>query len=132
MNIVPDLCEVLVDRRLIPGEDGEAAEAEIRAFLRGCVEGEVDMSTLLVDWPMETPADAEIVQRAKSAAVAILGEARVTGVQYGTDASKMARAGIECIVCGPGDIAQAHTALEWVEVEQVEAAARLYERLLAG
>jgi len=132
VNIVPDLCEVLVDRRLIPGEDGKAAEADIRAFLRGCVEGEVDMSTLLVDWPMETPADAEIVQRAKSAAEAILGEARVTGVQYGTDASKMARAGIECIVCGPGDIAQAHTALEWVEVEQVEAAARLYERLLAG
>lgn len=132
VNIVPDLCEVLVDRRLIPGEDGEAAEAEIRSFLSDCVEGELDISTLLVDWPMETPADAGIVHRAKAAAEAVLGEARVTGVQYGTDASKMARVGVECIVCGPGDIAQAHTALEWVEVQQVEAAARFYEHLLVG
>jgi acetylornithine deacetylase len=53
-------------------------------------------------------------------------------VQYGTDASKMERAGVQCVVFGPGDIAQAHTAVEWVEVGQVETAVEVYARILTG
>lgn len=127
VNIVPDLCEVLVDRRLIPGEDGEAAEAELRGFLG---DSGYELVTLLEDWPLETPPEAEVVSRAEEALRAALGQATVTGVSYGTDASKMARNGVESVVCGPGDIAQAHTSEEWVEVEQVEAAARVYGHFL--
>jgi acetylornithine deacetylase len=36
------------------------------------------------------------------------------------------------VVLGPGDVAQAHTAEEWVEVEQVEQAAEVYYRVLLG
>ena len=130
VNIVPDFCEALVDRRLIPGEDGAGAEAELRGYLDAA--GEYDMETLLEDWPLETPPEAEIVDRAERAVAEVLGSAHISGVQYGTDASKMTRAGIACVVCGPGDIAQAHTAEEWVETAQVEAAARIYERVLRG
>lgn len=132
VNIVPETCEIQVDRRLIPGEDGEAVAGEIRAFLEERVGDEVELSTLLVDWPLETPADAEVVRRAQSAAVAVGTSSEPIGVQYGTDASKMAREGVQCIVCGPGHIAQAHTAVEWVEVAQVETAADFYEHFLAG
>jgi acetylornithine deacetylase/succinyl-diaminopimelate desuccinylase-like protein len=52
------------------------------------------------------------------------------GAHYGTDASKLARAGIETVVCGPGDVAQAHTKEEYVEVEQLGMTARLYGRIL--
>jgi acetylornithine deacetylase/succinyl-diaminopimelate desuccinylase-like protein len=37
------------------------------------------------------------------------------GAHYGTDGSKLAAAGIETVVCGPGNIAQAHTKAEFVE-----------------
>lgn len=130
VNIVPDLCEALVDRRLIPGENGAAAEKELRDFLGDAVPYE--MVTLLEDWPLETPRDAEIVGRAECAVRGALGRADLVGVQYGTDASKLHRGGVQSVVCGPGDIAQAHTAVEWVEVAQVEAAREVYRRVLEG
>ena len=52
------------------------------------------------------------------------------GAHYGTDGSKLAAAGIETVVCGPGNIAQAHTKAEFVEVEQVHLAVRLYDQLI--
>ena len=58
-------------------------------------------------------------------------ESVIEGAHYGTDASKLALAGIETVVCAPGDIAQAHTADEFIETEQVEKAVRLYVRLAA-
>ena len=60
-----------------------------------------------------------------------MGEAAITCVRYGSDASKFAAAGIPSIVLGPGDVRQAHSADEWVEIEQVKLAARIYETLLA-
>jgi acetylornithine deacetylase len=48
-------------------------------------------------------------------------------VPYGSDASKLSVLGhIPSIVLGPGDIAQAHTADEWVPVAEVVQAAEIY------
>jgi succinyl-diaminopimelate desuccinylase len=128
VNIVPDQCEILVDRRLIPGEVGPEALEEIRGFVAGRVPFEAE--TLLEDWPLETSPEASIVRRTRAAVAQVLGQSAIGGVAYGTDASKYHRSGIESIVCGPGDIAQAHTAEEWVDTSQVEAAARVYEHLI--
>jgi acetylornithine deacetylase/succinyl-diaminopimelate desuccinylase-like protein len=48
------------------------------------------------------------------------GQARAAGVDYFCDASVLARGGIPSIVFGPGDIAQAHTADEWISVASLE------------
>jgi len=86
----------------------------------------------LVDPAMETAANAEIVSALSLAQQATLGfEGELAGAHYGTDGSKLAKAGIETVVCGPGDIAQAHTANEFVAVEQLELATRMYAQLLA-
>ena len=58
-------------------------------------------------------------------------ESELRGANYGTDGSKISRAGIETVVCGPGDIANAHTKDEHIEIEQVEMATRLYRSLLS-
>jgi acetylornithine deacetylase len=50
----------------------------------------------------------------------------VTGGPYGTDAGPLGESGLPCLVFGPGDIAQAHTKDEWVELEQVRLAADAY------
>ena len=50
----------------------------------------------------------------------------VMGVPFGTDAGPLSAAGTPCVVFGPGDIAQAHTKDEWIELEQVQLAAEAY------
>ena len=54
------------------------------------------------------------------------------GVAYGTDASEFSEAGIPAVVVGPGSIAQAHAADEWVEIDQLERAVTIYRELLRG
>jgi acetylornithine deacetylase len=136
VNIVPDRCVLEAEMRLLPHADGKRWLEECLEFVRARVGPEVQLTfakPYLLDPAMETPADASIVIS--------LGEARqqefgdpgaLEGANYGTDGSKLARAGIETVICGPGDIAQAHTDSEFVEIEQVERAARVYGHLLSN
>ncbi len=51
---------------------------------------------------------------------------------YGTDAGPLGESGrLPCFVFGPGDIAQAHTKDEWIELDQVRAASEAYYRIAA-
>jgi acetylornithine deacetylase len=51
-------------------------------------------------------------------------------VDFWTEASLFSAAGLTAFVFGPGDIAQAHTADEWVALEQLEIVTNHYLRLL--
>jgi acetylornithine deacetylase len=66
------------------------------------------------------------------ALVAELGLPVGPAVDFWTEASLFSAAGLTAIVYGPGDIAQAHTADEWVALEQLEAVGRTYLRLFGG
>jgi acetylornithine deacetylase/succinyl-diaminopimelate desuccinylase family protein len=134
VNVVPDMCEFELERRLLPGENGEAevrdCEGWVRAYMGDGVEFSAD-APYLVDPPMDTPFDAPVVLGVCEAHRAVTGrECKTGGAHYGTDGSKLARAGIQAVVCGPGDIAQAHTRDEFIEIEQLELAERLYSRLI--
>lgn len=127
INIVPEYCEIEVDRRMIPGEDcGEVLEAlkrklETYAKERGI---KVQMETLLEDYALNTPADAAVVRSAQQTALQLGMNAEPIGVSYGSDASKLQQvARIPSIVFGPGSIAQAHSSDEWVPVHEIEQAA---------
>jgi acetylornithine deacetylase len=52
----------------------------------------------------------------------------ITGVPFGTDAGPLGETGLAAIVFGPGDIAQAHTKDEWIELDQVRMASEAYYR----
>jgi acetylornithine deacetylase len=52
------------------------------------------------------------------------------GVGYGTEASEVHAAGIPCVVLGPGDGAKAHSDDESIDLDQLEACARVYERIM--
>ncbi|MBC7287983.1 MAG: M20 family metallopeptidase [Armatimonadetes bacterium] len=131
-NVVADYCEILLDRRLMPGERGQRAEAELRSFLaRRLGSGfTYELTTLLDDPPLEAGANDVLARKTAEVVKRVLGEASVTAVRYGSDASKFAQAGIPSIVLGPGDIRQAHSSDEWVEIEQVRLASRIYEALV--
>jgi acetylornithine deacetylase len=53
-------------------------------------------------------------------------------VDFWTEAALFSQAGYDTVVLGPGDIAQAHAADEWVELAQLERAATIYAAVMRG
>ncbi|WP_073706313.1 acetylornithine deacetylase [Glutamicibacter sp. 0426] len=76
---------------------------------------------------LDTAPDEEIVSFAASCG-AIATDEKVT---YGTEAGLFAAAGIPTVVCGPGDIAQAHAPDEYIELEQIVACENFIDSLIA-
>jgi len=135
VNIVPESCTLAIDRRLLPGETPDAALAEYRAVVEEVAAAHPDVraeigTPLLVDEPLETAADAAVVRTARAVAVQVGLDDTVLGVPYGSDASKLSRRGIGSIVFGPGRIDQAHAAVEYVPLEEVEQATAFYGRFI--
>ena len=64
-------------------------------------------------------------------AAATRGGGRRQAARYGTNAGVYAAAGVPSVVFGPGSIAQAHTADEWIDVEQVGTAADILVAVVA-
>jgi acetylornithine deacetylase len=136
VNTVPGSCEIEIDRRLLPGEDPALAVDHCRRYLAGRLP-DADMEVepaWITDAALDTPTDSAAVQTVLAAVRKVRGRAEPVGVPYGTDASKLAEAGLPSIVLGPGDIAQAHTVDEWIDVAELERAVEVYVELvkLAG
>ncbi|MFO0959983.1 MAG: M20 family metallopeptidase [Isosphaeraceae bacterium] len=135
VNIVPDGCEIEIDRRVIPGEPPGGRIDDLRQFLAGRLGPEdrpfVEFSEPWVDMPaLSDQASRDWVGELSAVIARASGKVpRVIGVPYGTDAGPLAEAGMPCVVLGPGDIAQAHTRDEWIELDQVTKAAETYFQL---
>ncbi len=132
VNQVPEVCAIQVDRRLLPGETRQTVWSEFEEMFRELCDADpelhLEMKPVLEDPPLETPLTERIVQVALKSLRAMGRAECVLGVPYGSDASKLSRAGIPSIICGPGSIDQAHAADEYVPLDQVVAAAELYIR----
>jgi len=135
VNIVPDRCHVLVDRRTLPDEDPEEAYQAAAAYLKAEV-GDHDhwqvLPPFLSSPGLDVDPESEVVAAAKHACGSVGLPGSIRGVAYGTDASKLHKAGIPSIVFGPGDIRQAHSAVEFVELRQVDQARDVFEALMLG
>ena len=124
-NIVPDACVIDIDRRTLPGETEKSVLAEIRALLAAKqLSAKFSSAKLAPALPMETDFKLPLVQKFLRSA----GQTRPAGVDYFCDAAILSAAGIPSVVFGPGDIAQAHTADEWISLAQLERAKDLLVR----
>jgi acetylornithine deacetylase/succinyl-diaminopimelate desuccinylase family protein len=120
INFVPELCEIAIDRRLLPGEDPQsvwAATNDRLAQLPG-ITLEAD-PPYLADGPLETNPGEPAVQAAQQVLRDLGLDSAPVGVPFGSDASKLARAGIPSLIFGPGSIDRAHAAIEYVECDQL-------------
>lgn len=116
-NIVPDSCEILVDRRTLPGETEARVQREINSLLRKHgLDVTFDRGRLAPCEPMETNPKLPLVQQFLHG----IGQRKAAGVNYFCDASVLSRGGIPSIVFGPGDIAQGHTSDEWIALDSLE------------
>lgn len=132
VNFVPDSCTIEIDRRLLPGEDAATTHAGYGQFFESLNLDAWQEPPMLADEALDTaPTEAVVAAAARSLeSLGLNGE--VAGVPYGSDASKLARAGIPGIIFGPGSIDQAHAAVEWVDCAQVEQAAAFYKHFLVN
>ena len=127
-NVVPNECVIDLDRRTIPGETEASVKKElIKAFeKRGIPFPEFSKSRSVPCPPLDTDPDLPLVQSFLRAA----NRRKSRGVPYFTDASPIAMGGTPALVFGPGNIAQAHSADEWVEMAQVDRAQSIVSRFL--
>lgn len=125
INIVPDRCVLGIDIRTSPRTDPADVLAAVEARLPADARVE---RVLLSDGGMHTdPADPFV-----HAALGVAGREHPVAVPYGTDGSKLSRAGVPTIVFGPGTIADAHSDHESVAIADVESAARTLVALVGA
>jgi len=123
MNVVPDSCTFIIDRRMVPGEIGDEVAAGLEALARRecplpfqsrvlkqfaafSQDPEAPWVRQLVEWSGKEPAAAP----------------------YGTNALAYGGLARECVVMGPGSIDQAHGVEEWVALSELEKMACIYAR----
>lgn len=135
VNIIPEHCEIHVDRRVVPGEDPDTVIPSVERILEAIRASNPQLTVVqetpdMVDSPLD-PAGGEAFGAFVASVLGSMGlPDGLTGVGYGTDASSFSRAGIPAVVLGPGDIAQGHTADEWIDLSQLNAGADVYLNLM--
>ena len=143
LSAVPDRCLSCVDSRIIPETPPELVQQQLDELLAR-LKKEKDIDIREVPPPegwrpgqFKLKAEAisaghELPKRAAAAVEHVLGrKAVISGCPAITIAMVLIEMGIPAIICGPGSIAQAHTEDEWVEVDQLTAAARIYATMMA-
>ncbi|MBC8874285.1 MAG: M20 family metallopeptidase [Planctomycetes bacterium] len=129
VNTVPDRCTIEIDRRVLPDEDPITALEHAKAYLANKLG---DPQAVEHDEPQLTIRGLKDDQNASLAAGLSEtsrrhgGPGECVGVPYGTDAPAFFPDGIPTVVFGPGSIDQAHTADEWVAVDQLHAATEIF------
>ena len=130
-SVYPDVCEIVLERRTMPGERPEKVLQEFQRILDELSEREEDLSASLeqmLERPgTEVPEDSRLVQGLLEAGQGHGIPPVVEGMTAWVDAALLNEIGIPAVCYGPGDIAQAHSADEWVELAQIEKCADVLE-----
>ena len=137
-SIYPDACAVTVERRTLPGETADDAVNELQAACARVNEGlarhgrslEYEVLRQFSQVGSEVSVDAPIVRALSGALEGAGAPVRIEGASYWTDMALLNEAGIPSICYGPGDIALAHGAEEWIPLGEVRQAADVMERLI--
>jgi len=130
-NIIPSACHLYCGQRTVPGEDPTAVFEHLSGVARDAAAPlEVDIE-LAFNWG--SPAfyqdpDVDLVRQLGS-----MAESTPEVATYGTNALRYDHAiAREIAVFGPGSIDQAHKAVEWIDIAEIERAANIYRRMFAG
>jgi acetylornithine deacetylase len=137
LNIVPKTASFGFEFRCIPGEDPQALLEEFRAYgerevlpdlRRRAGDAAIDWTVDIEGPGLDMPADHPGVRRMLAAA----GEAEVSRMPYATEAGRFQLAGIPAVLCGPGNIEQAHKPDEYITIDQLARCEHVLERLLGA
>ena len=136
INIVAPHCRLEIDRRLVPGESTRlilaALEERVKTLCRQGAARDYQIEVLKGGPAFSTRTDSALVQGMQAALKADQCEPRLTAASWHSDAGALSRTSGAVIVFGPGDIAQAHTRDEYIEVADLERGVRVLRTFLQG
>src|SRR5450830_1748732 len=125
INTIPDLCELTYEFRNLPGMSPEKIQARIQEYVRDQLlpkmqaefpDAKIDIGAIAGSPALETAEQEAITALVR----ALTGDNVQRKVAYATEAGLYQRIGIPTIVCGPGDIIQAHKPNEFVAIAQLQ------------
>lgn len=131
-NVMPSATEVILDCRLVPGQNPDALAIEVEQLLHEVTEKYQSLghtfTVLEIRHPTHTDPDHRVVSTLASAYRDLTGNEPIYGgVPGSTDGTILnARKGIPIVTCGPGDIYIPHHVDEWVSIEEIKVAVRMY------
>jgi acetylornithine deacetylase len=135
-NILARECQFTFEVRGLPGIDGEAAAqrfisyamTEVLPRIQGIAPGaNIEVKKRAMSPPLYPHPGSD----AESFVMALAERNAAEAVSYATEAGIFQEAGIPSIVCGPGDIAQAHQPDEFIEEAQIPLCEAFMRRLMA-
>ncbi|MCB8879673.1 acetylornithine deacetylase [Acidisoma cellulosilytica] len=135
INIIPDLAWFEMEWRTVPGDDFFAEVERFRTFVATEIEPamtDVDTETgfdfAVLNWipGLSLPEDHALADKVRQ----VTGRNSAGRVSYGTEAGLFQDAGIPSIVCGPGNINQAHQGDEWIAVSELAACDRFIRQMV--
>ncbi|WP_102223447.1 acetylornithine deacetylase [Acidimangrovimonas sediminis] len=134
-NITAKDCRFSMDFRLVPGDDRttwEAAYRDIVAKVEAGMkairpEAAITLNLRMGIPPLKPEADGAAERLARQ----LTGDNAPNVVSYGTEAGQFQQRGYSAIVCGPGDIAQAHQPNEFLDLSQLAAGEDFMRKLVA-
>ncbi len=126
VNVVPEHCQIEVDRRLIPGEDPLVVWNELQA-LACSVDANVTFDAPWLSSPaLSDSNNSHLAAQLQKSIATKSGIHQCIGVPFCTNASTIGSTNIPTVVFGPGAIEQAHTCDEWISEEQLHAATEIF------
>ncbi len=133
VNTVPDRCSIDIDRRLLPEEPAADAIRHLREFLESEIPDALEIQhdePSLVAPALSDRDNGALADQLCAVAGEIVNACHKIGVPYGTDAPCYAESGVPTVVFGPGSIEQAHTADEWVSIDQLHTATEIFHQFI--
>jgi succinyl-diaminopimelate desuccinylase len=124
-NIIPESCSLMIDRRFNPEETPDSVEGELRKILQELTLEDPDfkyqMERTMLYESAEIPVDSLIAKILRKYAAQISGiSTEPFGTKYSTDVRNFINdAKIPAVTFGPGDVHQAHTFDESIEIQQI-------------
>lgn len=134
-NVIADKATFSWDIRTIPRD---SIDVILKDFKAHCAQHETALKKIFPDFRIETVArhaavphldthpDKDVVNLIKK----VSGSSTYNAVSYASEAGQFAQGGFESIICGPGSIAQAHTANEFISKEQLYKGEKMIEALI--
>lgn len=125
VNTIPERCEFSYEFRNLPGMDPAGIQAQVEAYVqqellprmrREFADARIEFDSL-AGAPAFDSAETEAINQLVQA---LTGDREKRKVAYATEAGLFQQAGIPTVVCGPGAIADAHKANEYVEIAQLQ------------
>ncbi len=133
-NVIPKDCVFSFDMRTLPHTSPDSLYQEIRAYAQGLAHEmqAVDATSGIdLEWLSQTVGlSAAETDAIVQWAMQLSRNTQVGKVSYGTEAGLFQKMGVPSVICGPGDIAQAHGPNEFVALDQLAQCERFMDRIL--